>query len=164
VGLRIFVVSHRIAEENFGASMNKSFLPWIMLILGFATAAGGCGGERPLSLKKTYPVSGKVTLNGKPVAFAIVRLTPKEGKGADATGYTGADGTFQLRTYSNTEMDGAALGEYQVEVEPFNGPQFMGPKPKEGEKPTQIPPESRSLDTVIVIDENTSEIEIPLGS
>jgi hypothetical protein len=143
--------------------MSKSFVNRVLLVLGFSAGIVGCG-PRTLSQKQTYPVTGKVIMNGKPVAFAIVHLTPKEGKGAEATGYTGADGTFQLRTYSNNDMDGAAPGEYDVEVEPFNGPQFMGPQPKEGEKPTQIPSEAKNPGTVVVIDENTSEIEITLGS
>ena len=138
--------------------MSKSFVKRLLLILGFSAGIVGCGGQRTLSTKQTYPVTGKLTMKGEPVAFAIIHFNPKDGKGAEAKGYTAADGTFQLRTYSNSDMDGAAAGEYEVEVEPFNGPEFMGPQPKAGEKPTQIPLEARKPSIVVEIDENTTEL------
>jgi hypothetical protein len=141
--------------------MNKSVVHRLGIVLAFALAAAGCG-ERTLVQKKTYPVTGKVTMNGEPVAFAVVHLIPKEGKGADATGYTAADGSFEVRTYSNTEMDGAVPGEYGVEVEPFDMTQFMGPRPKEGEKPTLIPKEKRNPDTVVTITDGDNQVNIEL--
>jgi hypothetical protein len=144
--------------------MSKSFVNRVLLVLGFSAGILGCSGQRTLSTKQTYPIGGKVTMKGEPVAFAIVHLKAIEGKGADATGYTGADGTFQIRTYSNSDMDGVAVGEYEVEVVPFKPDEFMGPQPKEGEKPTKIPAEARNPSQIVVVDENTPEIDIKLDS
>ncbi len=73
----------------------------------------GCGqpGHQPV------PVSGKVTLDGKPLPEAHVRLI---GEGFDPplvqnpNGYTDADGSFKL-TYL-TNGDGAPPGKYKVVV------------------------------------------------
>ncbi len=142
--------------------MSKFFMHRILIYVVLATGAAGCGGERTLDQKKTYPVTGKVTMNGEPVAFAIIHLNPKDGKGTAATGFTGADGTFSVRTYSNSEMDGAVPGEYEVELGPFDMVKFMGPRPQAGETPTAIPPEKRNPGTVVNIEAEDNLVNIDL--
>lgn len=72
----------------------------------------------PVKRKKTYPVGGVLTLDGKPVAGATVRFTltnPVTGKTANAAdGLTDANGRFQMTAYS--KFDGCPAGEYVVVV------------------------------------------------
>ncbi len=67
----------------------------------------GCGDP------KAAPVSGKVTLDGKPVAGAYVAFEPASGKRV-ATGLTDENGQFTLSCYD--QNDGAALGLNRVAI------------------------------------------------
>jgi|GEM_PF-412649 len=87
------------------------------LALGAIAAAlmltgSGCGG----GAAKLYKVSGKVTLDGKPVSHATVQFEPIDPAGGQkpASGQTGEDGTFSLTT--NTSGDGAIAGKYKVAI------------------------------------------------
>jgi hypothetical protein len=70
----------------------------------------GCGGS---SLPPPVPVSGKVTLAGKPVDGAVVTFLSTDG-GRSASGTTGSDGSFKLTTINTN--DGARPGEYTVTI------------------------------------------------
>lgn len=67
---------------------------------------------------KRYPVSGKVTVDGKPVVRAMVVFHPvsprPDGKKIASSTFTNDDGTFQLTTYD--AGDGAPPGEYKVTI------------------------------------------------
>lgn len=80
-----------------------------MLGLGIALLATGCGSERPT----TVPVSGVVTVKGKPLANAGVNFLPVAG-GRPAAGMTDAKGEFKLELYD--DRPGAVEGEYKVGV------------------------------------------------
>jgi hypothetical protein len=69
----------------------------------------GCGPSRPT----TYPVSGVVTLDGKPIQGATVMLMPQAG-GRPATGTTNQRGEFSLTTFDRN--DGALPGKHTVTV------------------------------------------------
>ncbi len=70
----------------------------------------GCGDGGP----RLVPVTGVVTLDGKPVAEAGVLFKPAgPGDLPPATATTDAEGKFSLATLNKP---GAALGEYQVSV------------------------------------------------
>ena len=70
----------------------------------------GCGRGEPTFA----PVSGTVTMDGKPIARAAVLFVPPEHSGlAPATGETDAAGRFQLST---GDRPGAAPGNYQVGI------------------------------------------------
>ena len=75
--------------------------------------AAGCSGSRALPV----PVTGSVTVAGKPPEGALVRLHPLGAPPDAATpiGYVQADGSFQLTT--ERENDGALPGRYAVTVE-----------------------------------------------
>ena len=78
----------------------------------------GCnsGARRPA----TYPVTGTVTYQGKPLAGALVTFVPAEdGKNEAATGMTDAEGKFKLTTYSAD--DGANAGDYLIKVAKWDG-------------------------------------------
>jgi hypothetical protein len=99
----------------------------------------GCGRTLPPN-RSVYPVRGKVAFaNGQPVRLAIIHLDPKDTTiGNEAEGIIGPDGTFEIRTYSNTEKDGAVPGEYVVSLEPYSGARFP-PDAKKKAKPSTIP-------------------------
>lgn len=58
------------------------------------------------------PVSGKVLLDGQPLAFGAVTFQPMRGQ--PATGTIQPDGSFKLSTYR--ENDGAAVGQHHVKI------------------------------------------------
>jgi hypothetical protein len=72
-----------------------------------ALSAAGCGA-------KPVPTKGVVTVDGKPLAKATVMFTSQEPGGKDATGFTDANGDFELTTARM--KDGALPGLYKVTV------------------------------------------------
>ena len=72
--------------------------------------AAGCGSGSV----SPVPVTGKVSLNGKPVDGAVVTFLTGESGGRSASGRTNADGTFKLTT--NRTDDGAPPGEYAITI------------------------------------------------
>ena len=82
---------------------------WILGIAGACAAipAAGCGA-------KPVPTKGVVTVDGKPLANASVMFTCQEIGGKDATGFTDANGVFELTTARL--KDGALPGLYKVTV------------------------------------------------
>lgn len=75
-------------------------------------AASGCGSSGP----KLEKVTGKVTLDGQPLAGANVNFEPEDySTGLQAaSGRTGTDGTYSLSTF--TSGDGAMVGKYKVTI------------------------------------------------
>jgi hypothetical protein len=129
-----------------------------LLRLGLLSAAlvlTGCG-QRELPKAETYPVRGRVLVNGEPARFIRVRLEPETpGKGQDATGTTDADGNFELRTWSNDDTpDGAVPGRYRVSLEDSKTPENAIAVPK-GVKATLLPDDLRGKEVTTV--EVTSE-------
>ena len=78
-------------------------------VAAFSLLVAGCGPSRPT----TIPVSGTVTLDGKPVAGAQVMLLPEE-EGRPAQGTTDEAGEFTLGTFETA--DGALPGSHAVTV------------------------------------------------
>lgn len=75
----------------------------------------GCSSDES-GLERRYPVSGKVTYQGKPVTKATVVFEPSNPplpKGRVANGFV-EDGTYSMTTAS--EGDGALPGEYKVVI------------------------------------------------
>jgi hypothetical protein len=83
--------------------------------LGMCLIAGCGSNEIPL-----VPVSGKLTMNGKPVAFKNVRFVPEPGTpGMGAGGNTNAEGEYKLlavRGGSTIDQYGVPAGKYKVVV------------------------------------------------
>jgi hypothetical protein len=75
-----------------------------------ALALLGCGRSTGLN---TAPVTGAVTLDGKPLTSGFVRFSPADG-GRGATGTIHEDGTYKLKNY--TGEDGAPVGKHRVAV------------------------------------------------
>jgi hypothetical protein len=86
----------------------------VQLLLGFGVVlAAGCGSQ------KVVPVSGRVTMNGTPLAGATVSFQPiaRAGSveaGIGSTGKTDANGEFSLRTATGEQ--GAWVGEHRVVI------------------------------------------------
>ena len=94
----------------------------------FALAVVGLPACQPTAGRKpTFPVAGKVLINGKPAEHATVVLHPVGGGSDDvkARGKVAADGSFKLTTYDAD--DGAPAGDYRVTVE-----LYLAGRPDEG--------------------------------
>ncbi len=95
--------------------------------------AGGCGGGG------LAPVSGHVTLDGQPLAGALVTFLPVAAAGtADAAGpgamaVTGPDGAFRLHTLG-VDRPGAVPGAHRVRVSTRDADAGDGPA-----KPERVP-------------------------
>ena len=91
-------------------------MPWLYVfpLLLFPLLAG-CG-SGPY---KVAPVSGRITLNGQPLANAAVTFQPSvEGKtnpGPGSGGFTDSDGRYTLKL-TGTETSGAVLGKHMVRI------------------------------------------------
>jgi uncharacterized protein (TIGR03067 family) len=64
--------------------------------------------------KELVPVEGKVTLNGKPLAKALVEFVPVDKRGQKATGITNDNGEYILKTLGTKR--GVLLGKYRVAI------------------------------------------------
>ena len=87
---------------------NIAVLP--VLFLTLAMSLTGCNqGDRPTIVR----ASGKVTLNGAPVAGASVSFQPVGG-GRPCGGVTNAQGIYEITSYE--QNDGAPVGEHRVAI------------------------------------------------
>jgi len=86
-----------------------------------ATTCVGCGGTE---MPTTYPVTGAVTYDGRPVEGAAVALVPTSDKGRSASGITDREGTFSVSTYIDPANSpaGALPGDYIVTISKFSQP------------------------------------------
>jgi hypothetical protein len=85
------------------ASLSALF--WCLLVL----ANSGCGSKYP----PTAPVSGKITINGKPVNQGRISFHPTTGE-RPALANIQPDGSYSLTTFE--QGDGALLGQHKVSV------------------------------------------------
>ena len=72
----------------------------------------GCGTSGP----ELADVSGKITLDGKPIPAAGISFLPNDGKASPAYGGTNAQGQYSLQF--TRDKTGAMLGSYDVVLEP----------------------------------------------
>ena len=70
--------------------------------------AVGCGDGRPTRV----PVSGRVLIDGKPLAKGMVRFVPQGAR--PSSGRLDESGQFRLTCYDGS--DGAVLGKHRVQV------------------------------------------------
>ncbi|QDT28736.1 hypothetical protein Enr10x_40810 [Gimesia panareensis] len=85
------------------------------LVVGL-TGCGGGAAEKPLP--NTVPVSGSVTMKGKPLVSATVTFVPQgETKGVECVGFTDESGKFKLKQVRGGE--GAPPGSYKVVINHF---------------------------------------------
>jgi len=87
------------------------------VVVALLVGVAGCGSAT------VAPVSGKVTLDGKPLAHAMVSFTPDSGDknpGPPSTGKTDADGNFSLEL-ANGKGKGAMVGKHKVSITAYEG-------------------------------------------
>lgn len=96
-----------------------------VLVLALATGwiAAGCGsGSAPPFLKDLVPATGRVTVNGSPIAGASVTFSPDISVtgGRHAMAVTDADGNYEMMTLvpgvSQSKCKGVLPGEYVVSI------------------------------------------------
>lgn len=83
---------------------------WIHLgWLGLVLTASGCG-----DVIEYFPVTGQVTLDGKPLPDAVVSFMPDDEGGVATLGETDGDGVYTLR--QTADSSGAPVGKYTVRI------------------------------------------------
>ena len=90
-----------------------------LVLCALVVIAVGCG--RDPNLPPLVPVTGTITLNGKPVEGASVSFIPVgTTRGNGATGYTKAEGKYELVAPGGDK--GVPVGEYRVTVSKLVNP------------------------------------------
>lgn len=98
---------------------------WKMVPLAALLAAFVCGcGRKGPNTPDPVPVSGTVTLDGKPLAHATVFFRPEGDKmGTGSTAVTDSSGHYELVTrYGEQTRKGAVPGKYRVYFSQMVGP------------------------------------------
>jgi hypothetical protein len=94
----------------------------LLMLTALAVLSAGCGSEFP-----TARVSGRVTLNGKPVDQVEVMFSPvaTEGKinsGVGSYGVTDSDGRYTLILIGTKDTKGAVIGKHKVRIDNHSPP------------------------------------------
>ncbi|GIW98513.1 MAG: hypothetical protein KatS3mg111_1846 [Pirellulaceae bacterium] len=106
------------------------------IVLLLFSVVVGCGESIP----ETAKVTGKVTLDGKPVEGAVVTFQP-DGEGKPATGKTDANGQYTLMTAFQTKtVEGVVPGTYKISVSKYSVPDGgMSPYGQQSDPPAVDP-------------------------
>lgn len=96
-------------------ALRNQFFPYVVCAILLLLVATGCQkGVRPVA-----PVSGLITLNGKPLAGGSIVSQPAAPPGSVIAGkgsvaFCDADGRFQLKTLDG--LNGAVVGEHRIRI------------------------------------------------
>lgn len=94
---------------SIGAAARRTALGLLLVV---SLVSAGCGGD---GLERA-PITGIVTVEGTPLASALVQFLPQPGTpGEGALGSSNAEGRFEVIS-SRDEDDGIPPGEYVVRV------------------------------------------------
>jgi len=86
---------------------------WTLMGMWLVVGCLGCGGGSSLKAPELVPISGKITLDGKPLSSAQILFQPKGGTaGQGAYASSDENGAFSLK-YNNGQ-EGCPKGEYVV--------------------------------------------------
>ncbi|OYW16814.1 MAG: hypothetical protein B7Z55_13780 [Planctomycetales bacterium 12-60-4] len=118
----------------------------LSLAIGLTSPSCSGGNGKAKDQLKVFRASGVVTLTGKPVADALVRLYSPDVP-AGSTGKTDKEGKFLFTTYANG--DGAPAGRYFVGVVKYESPSEGGSG--DADSPDYIPPKDVSNDSTIPV-------------
>ena len=94
---------------GFSKAVSRPAQFWLLLAALNLVFLVGCGDGRP----RRVPISGVVTIDGKPVPFGSVMLVPADGSRTGG-GSLDSDGLFRVSTY--TAYDGMPPGTYDVSI------------------------------------------------
>lgn len=121
----------------------------------------GCNGAKKPDFPKTYPVRGKITLNGQPVQWCRVDLIPKsKNPAAEGVGRSDQTGYFAIRTFQNEGFDGAIPGEYIVVITPLDGSERT-----KDQTPTTVPEKYSSAETsdiTVRVEEKDNDLKVDI--
>jgi hypothetical protein len=130
-----------------------------------AILAAGCGPGYG-----TAPVSGRITLDGQPLAGASVTFQPMAKDGISSTlgmgsyGATDAEGRYSLKLIES-DAPGAAVGAHRVQVSlPVEN---AGSDASSGRASDKVPSRYRGVDSELIFtvpDDGTSEANFDLQS
>ncbi|MDR3198147.1 MAG: hypothetical protein LBU34_09800 [Planctomycetaceae bacterium] len=95
----------------------------------------GCSPK--VSYLPTEHVQGLVTLDGVPVTDALVTFIPANPDGIAASGYSNAEGIYQLTAVGGEPQKGAVAGDYTVTVNKVEIKMIKTPSPYPNEEPTE---------------------------
>ncbi|MHC5537118.1 carboxypeptidase-like regulatory domain-containing protein [Singulisphaera rosea] len=100
---------------------SKRLRTLMLLTLGCGLASfGGCRQDSdPPPPPELKPVTGKVTVEGKPLVNAVVTFLQTDEFGTTAVGETDSDGDYELSYMGET---GVAAGKYKVAISYLEGP------------------------------------------
>ena len=133
------------------------------LLIFSVAALSGCAGA-PDDLPELGTVTGVVTIDGEPVAKAIVNFRPVEG-GLTSQSLTGEDGRYELNYLR--EQKGAKVGTHFVQITTFEDPVVEDDGTKSGGRKELMPAEYSRGDLEkrdVAAGENTINFEIKKGS
>jgi hypothetical protein len=143
----------------------------LFLVPGLSLIMAGCGAGGP-ALAKLYPVTGKVTVGGKPLADCTVQFVAI-GKAGGFSGKIESDGSYTLADMKDGRP-GAEIGKYKVifQMDPrmaqraMESGQMSGPAIGAGAPAAPFPDEFKQADTSpkeveVTSGSNTINIEIP---
>ena len=91
--------------------MNRPAKLALSILVTVGIVLTGCSNS---SRPSTYPVTGTVISQGKPVAGAAITFVPTGNEGEAASAITDSEGKYALTTWR--AGDGARPGEYRVKV------------------------------------------------
>ena len=141
---------------------------WLSLLTAVVCATGCSDGDR---LPATYAVSGRVFLDGSPVAGAQLSFVSiSHGSMArPAHGRTDAEGTFNLKTYfsPSRDMPGAIADNYAVVIAKLAPPatiNYGGVKPPINLLPSRYADPERSGLAADVVASGRNDFEFRLQS
>jgi hypothetical protein len=103
---------------------------WVATIAAFGCSSSGINDQGADSFRfpRVVPVTGVVTIDGKPLSRAVVTFVPDHG--GPGVGETDSEGKFRLKSYGS--QDGVPPGEYKVAVSYLlsaeGEPQGLGPR------------------------------------
>lgn len=85
-----------------------------MAVLVVSSVGLGCTRARGPQLPRTFPVTGVVTFDEKPLASATVMFNPLDGQGHGSIALTDDAGRYKLTTFK--PGDGVVPGDYRVAI------------------------------------------------
>jgi hypothetical protein len=121
------------------------------LFVALAVVVAGCGSEA----YPTAPVSGRVTLDGQPLANAALTFQPiptadSSIPGPGSGGVTDADGHYTLSVVG-TSSRGAVVGKHKVRITMFQKDEADDDRPRKAVK-SLVPLRYNSKDTPLAFD------------
>tara|TARA_R110002111_G_scaffold261826_1_gene335769 strand:+ start:27062 stop:27520 length:459 start_codon:yes stop_codon:yes gene_type:complete len=118
----------------------------LLMTIGCTACSGPTEDKWTKDRPKTYPVTGTVTFEGKPLEAATIVFQSTGGTPQAAVGRSDKEGHFQLRTFA--DGDGAIAGEHNVTITCIK---------------TEGPPEGANLDEIDIVIKETSLIPKQYG-